>query len=809
MAQQQPETAAERSDSSASQTAVSPEAASGENRSSTPESLNDSPGSSESARNGTRFPSGDLLEEIVVTGTHIRGVQNKTTSLITIDREAIERSGYSTTQDLLRALPQNFSGGPEGATDDGVFGNGVSAGANFTSANGVNLRGLGTSSTLVLLNGHRLAPSAYGRTVDVSLIPLAAVERIEVLMNGSAALYGADAVGGVINIVLRSDYEGADTLLRYGSVTDGGRAEHTLAHTIGGRWSSGNAVASLQYQHHDALPASERSYTAALSSPNDLLPRSDTYGLSLNGRQNFTDALELYGHALLSRRETRRDTSDGFLGGEVFNSWSESSSGNATVGGIWSFAPGWSLDVSSSYSRQVGKLRQHRTSVAQGFEQTTIHSPFTETSADILLNGNLFETSAGPVRMALGGSYRRERFEQRGVRFDGSPDEERMSRNVRAAYAEIYAPLIGETNRLPLLQELDLSLAVRYDRYSDFGGTTNPRIGINWSPDTSLRIHAAYSRSFRAPNPGELSLTDFSFIFVTPYADPAGTGGSVPALLLFGSTPRLDPERARTLDLGLRIQPVGLPDLTISANYYRIRYTDRIILPPVSDTNALLQPSVYGSLITHLADDAAAAGYVDAAVAGGAVFLDFLGNGVSGIRHVLDGRQKNAAIVKQSGVDLSAAYTQRTQSGTIDFRMSATYVDKIDTAFAPGATPANLVSTFGQPVKWRGRSEVGFTSSGFSVNVAANYVHNYVNTAGVGQPRVPSWTTIDMTASITLDHYWRGGLLDGTTLSLTALNLFDRDPPFVVAPSAVLVNYDPANANPLGRLLGIEVRKRW
>jgi outer membrane receptor protein involved in Fe transport len=112
----------------------------------------------------------DDLEEVIVTGTHIRGIDNKTNPVIVIDRDQIDRSGYSSTQDLFRSLPQNFTSGD--ASADGIYSGNANAGRNTESASGVNLRGLGVSSTLVLLDGHRLAPSAIGSIVDVSLIPL-------------------------------------------------------------------------------------------------------------------------------------------------------------------------------------------------------------------------------------------------------------------------------------------------------------------------------------------------------------------------------------------------------------------------------------------------------------------------------------------------------------------------------------------------------------------------------------------------------------------------------------------------------------
>lgn len=131
---------------------------------------------------GTGEGAGD--QSIVVTGTRIRGRAPAGASVITIDRAAIAQSGYATTQQVLQALPQNFGGGPNETTSITGRGN---AEANATSGSAVNLRGLGPSSTLVLLDGERVAMAGIsGRFVDISLIPTAIFgpERLIVLRGG-------------------------------------------------------------------------------------------------------------------------------------------------------------------------------------------------------------------------------------------------------------------------------------------------------------------------------------------------------------------------------------------------------------------------------------------------------------------------------------------------------------------------------------------------------------------------------------------------------------------------------------------------
>ena len=203
-------------------------------------------------------PSGDSekkimeLEEVVVTGTHIRGSQPVGSKVIVIDREDIERSGYGRVQDLLETLPQNFAS----ISED------FSGPSNPTQGTEVQLRGLGSGTTLTLINGHRQPTGGtLSAFVDISSIPSSAIERIEILPDGASAIYGSDAIGGVVNIILRKDYEGAETWVRGGSA-EGDKDEVQLAQLLGHRWASGNALIGYQYTKQDSLRYGSRDYLA-------------------------------------------------------------------------------------------------------------------------------------------------------------------------------------------------------------------------------------------------------------------------------------------------------------------------------------------------------------------------------------------------------------------------------------------------------------------------------------------------------------------------------------------------------------------
>src|SRR6202142_1267606 len=199
----------------------------------------------------------DDLEEIVVTGSHIRGVENAGSKLIVIGRDQIDASGYGRVEDVLATVTQNFNRANAAVQLPGP------AFFNLNHGAEVQLRGLGEGTTLTLVNGQRQGAAGYqGTFTDVSTIPVSAIERIEILPEGTAALYGSDAIGGVVNIILRRDFEGVEARVR-GSSADGDVTERSAALLLGHAWSRGNVMAGFQFNDSDALQCSARAYCAA------------------------------------------------------------------------------------------------------------------------------------------------------------------------------------------------------------------------------------------------------------------------------------------------------------------------------------------------------------------------------------------------------------------------------------------------------------------------------------------------------------------------------------------------------------------
>ena len=159
-------------------------------------------------------PKGEATEEVVVTGSRVRGLNPIGATVTTVNREAMEATGLATTADIIKTLPNALS---IGSDESNLRNSAQTGGLNVGYGTGINLRGLGSSSTLTLFNGRRVAPGGQrGQMFEASSIPPAALARVEVVPDGGSAIYGSDAVGGVVNLLLRKNFDGFEASLRFG-----------------------------------------------------------------------------------------------------------------------------------------------------------------------------------------------------------------------------------------------------------------------------------------------------------------------------------------------------------------------------------------------------------------------------------------------------------------------------------------------------------------------------------------------------------------------------------------------------------------
>jgi iron complex outermembrane recepter protein len=198
-----------------------------------------------------------LVEEVVVVGTNISGVKPVGSEPVVINREEALRMGVSNVADVVRRVPQVQMG----VGDNVGFQGGTShQGYGGAQTETINLRGLGAAATLVLVDGRRpVGSGAVSTSTEANQIPLAALERVEVLPDGASALYGSDAVAGVVNFVLRKNFQGVEASLRVGNQSGG--AEYNASVTGGTLWDTlgglgeGNVILTYEHQDREAFSA--------------------------------------------------------------------------------------------------------------------------------------------------------------------------------------------------------------------------------------------------------------------------------------------------------------------------------------------------------------------------------------------------------------------------------------------------------------------------------------------------------------------------------------------------------------------------
>ncbi len=870
-------------------------------------------------------------QDIVVTGSNIRGAANPTSPLTTIGRRDIERSGRTSIASILQTLPQNFGG--QGTQESLITGVDRS-GTNPTLSTAPNLRGLGADATLTLVNGRRVSGSGgSGDFVDVSMLPLAAVERIEVLTDGASALYGADAVGGVVNIILRSDFEGNETRLTGGSATQGGLGHLQLSETFGKHWGSGHALLAYEYDSIARLPAADRkatrsddlrplggtdwrSYYASpgtllgvdpltgaitptyaippssgghppaatfrpgenlqnANSDQDIAPREHRHALYATGSQTLATGVDVYAEGRFSQRrfgyrgpayvsallvtpanpayvspqgnpyELVAYSFDRDIGPQRVNGRVTSASG--TLGTKVTPGGGWQIDLYGTHGFEHSRVHysnlvnetllaealgntpddpstgfstavdgffnpfgdgQANSSavldfIRQGYSTNRIRS--TLDTANIKADGPLFRLPGGSVKMAVGGEFRRDGLASSGTDFSSgttptaNPDTG-AHRDVKAVFAELEIPLVGPGNALPFIRRLDVSLAARYERYSDFGSTSNPKIGLAWSPAPEISWRASWGTSFRAPSLPELNDPKL----VVPLSLPNQSGGSSPVLFLLGGNPALRPERARSLSIGGDILPAFIPGLHLSADFFRTRFTNRIGQPALQQILTALTDPALRDFVQPVspATNAADLAQIQSLLASPGA-LDPQSFPLTAYQDIVDGGEVNTTAVTVRGLDGAIDYHLPVARGTLQLTMSASYLLDYLQQQTPTSPVQQRAGQVGYPSRLRVRGSVDWTRGRFDTNIAGNFVSREHDETSLVHPRVAAWFTLD--GQIAYRSQDRDA--KGLSASFSVINLLDQRPPF--ADRATGYGYDAATATVAGRTVSLALSERW
>lgn len=828
-------------------------------------------------------------DELVVTGSRIRGIDPVGSNVIALDTDKILSEPVTSTNDLLRRVPQVVSLGANRA--GGSAQNGA---ANATRGAGINLRGLSTNATLLLYDGRRLPPQGtQGQFTDPSVIPSIALGRVEVIADGASAIYGSDAVAGVVNLILRKNFSGLEARLR-SSVTEDGYNEQQIAALAGHRWDTGSITLAGEYTRNSPLYGRDLDFYQADNrdrggrdlrttncNPGTITAGGRTYAIPAGGvtratagslvagtsnkcfyggldqviaeqervsvvgnfSQEIARGIRVFADGFYSRRDgtltinptinaTVPSTNPFFVspvaGATSVNvayslvpeiglqenpyyttSWNAAAGIEAELFGDFRgtvyYAQGRSTEVADRRRSGVNAAAL-ATALADTNPATALNlfggtnNPATlaaitdnlfvitgKTQLDVVngqMDGSLFQLPGGAVRLAVGGEHRREYTytdlltgrAAASVRTAGSG-----TRNVDAVFGEVFVPLVGAANARAGINRLSLSLALRHENYSDFGNTTNPKIGITFEPVAGFSLKGTYGTSFRAPTYTEVSTVGGG---AGLYFDTLpGPNGNQIGIGLAGGNPDLKPEKATTWSFTAALEPRAIPGLNASLSYFRIDYTDQI--QALRGTSGLLTNPIYASFVQFNPTPAEVAALVGSGLPiNGAI-------NQSEVTFIADGRRQNLGTSLMRGLDFSLGY--RWTIGAVEIEAGAQGTYLLDYLFeaVPGSGLKDVLNTFGFAQRFRSQADIGAQLGGLRSRLTWNHLNGYDNDSVTPVQKVSNYDTFDLTLGYEVN--------DRFTLSADVRNLFDEDPPFVDTTNG----WDPQSASPFPRLYSL------
>ena len=555
-------------------------------------------------------PAAAPLQSVVVTGTRSpnRRTLDSESPVDVLTSKELQSTGSGELATVLsRLLPSMNFPRPSGAdASDAV--------------RPAQLRGLSPDQTLVLVNGKRRHASSVvnvngtlGRgsaPVDLNAIPLAAIERIEVLRDGAAAQYGSDAIAGVVNIILKKGAEGGEAEVVYGQFDKGDGEQATVRASTGFRLGEDGWV-------RVAIEAAERNATnRSFADPRASAgPRQGTitqrYGdpdsrprtLFVNSQVRLNDNVDWYAFANHGERKTSsaatfrtaftddsRKTLRTPLYPEGFQPLLDSTSTDSSlVTGLRGELSGWRWDASLNYGRNRFELDVANTAnYSLGAASPTRFYAGELTSTQKLANLDVAREipvsfMSGPLTVALGAEARFESYEigaGEANSYFGSGAQgysgfrpENAGRNSRNNKS-LYLNLEGD-----ITKDLSGALALRHERYSDFGNTSSAKASARYAFTPAFALRGTVSNGFRAPSLAQsfYTITTTNTLLVNGTSALVETGtfpvGSAAAGLL-GAQP-LKAEKARNLSIGAQWQPTR--NWTTTVDLYRIDIDDRIV----------------------------------------------------------------------------------------------------------------------------------------------------------------------------------------------------------------------------------------
>lgn len=738
-----------------------------------------------------REPEPTTLQSVTVTGTRIRGGSTPS-PVITIGSEQIQQEGFANLGEVIRSIPQNFSGGQNpGVT---LAPGGAESNQNITGGSGLNLRGLGPDTTLTLLNGRRLSYGGFVQAVDISAIPVDAVERLEIIADGASAIYGSDAVGGVANVILKRDFDGVTVGARYGGATGGGLITRDYTATAGTTWATGGMILAGEKTSNKPIYSDQREYTKSMYRPTTLSQGNDLRSGLFSLHQSLGAVVDVQLDAIRSQRNayTAMAYDSVYYPYKVKTKtslWAPSV--NVRLPNDWTLTLGGSVGKEDNFVAQSVFSTADRTRIFSSSVTYRNKSLAYEVGAE----GPLFTLPGGDARLATGAGYRKNSFlyvENNAISADGS-------QGSRFAYAEVNLPLVGPGQEIAGIERFVMTGAVRAED-GDYGKVTTPKFGMIYSPNADFSLKTSWGKSFKAPTLAQRYAYQNGLNYYA--ADVWGTGYPADATVLhrYGGIASLRPERARTWSASLAFHPEAVPGLEAELNWFDIDYTERV-LAPITTTNVLGNP-IYASVV-----DYDPTGAVQAEIlANAGNFYNYVGApyDASKVVAIIDGRYANISRQRIKGVDLSGAYRADLGAGQLTFRGSVSWLDSTQ-AMTAGQEPYDMAGMLLYPARVNGRLGALWNRGGLTASLFGNYRSGVKNRTD-GRHGA-SFTTFDGTL-----RYETGegaSVLPNMVLELAAQNLLNRAPPLYAVTSLTYTPYDSTNYSPVGRYLSVSVSKHF
>jgi outer membrane receptor for ferrienterochelin and colicin len=824
-------------------------------------------------------------QTIVVTGSRIGRASDfgNSSPVDIIDRDSIENAGYANLQQLMEKMPSNGNGAFSSR------GNNQDSTANGAAS--ISLRGLGADATLVLVNGRRVAISAFAESittnfVDINSIPVSAIERIEVLKDGASALYGSDAVAGVINIILRKDFEGLELSGGYGQTTESGYDEQNYSAVWGFGGEDNNVTFIFDYFKNSTLSNTERGTLATANQTarggqdfrssrgypgrftvngvnqrdpacppdrsagatcvydfgpwNLLVPEAERGGLLMLAHQDFAGGTQLFvelaaqhNNSFAQGAPTPLDEGAGMTvpitnPGNPFptattiaisryrtvdagpRQWNIETDNLRGVLGFRGKFGEWDWEVAAQRARSESEQSGDRSNgwVRTDFLQQQINSgaynPFGATQNpqsvidqittslvrrgkaeltmyDATISGALFDFGDDAVRMAAGIEYREESVAdvpddqfQRGLIFGTESVSAAGARDILSAYVEI---------AVPLFTGLDLSAAMRYDDYSDFGSTTNPKLSLRYAPIDALAFRASWGTGFRAPSLAQIGLgpSQESRFFSDSFgcADNPSYCTSTDFNIVFTGNPNLTAEESESFNVGVSWQSSGF---AASLDYWDITQDDKI-------------DEAIGFTYQQECNNQAST----VCIRGTPLAGDTLGP-LQQINATFDNIGQQAV----TGLDLETSYRFDVGAGNLTLGLSYSKLlefERVELGPLGDFVTRDLTGEYEYPED-RATLTADWGQDKWGVFAALSYIGSFQDMPDANFDTVPDYEndTRDVGAFTTLNLQLRYNILEKTKLLLSVDNALDEEVPFAIGDgNNDLYGYVQSTHNPRGR----------